>query len=70
MDELLLVHGVTPDLLYGMDANRNGVLDDEEMSGGGISGGGLSTGINPGNDTSRGWYPFLSVTGPGNARFG
>jgi len=67
VDELLLVRGVTPDLLYGMDANRNGVLDDEEMSGGGISGGGLSMGVNAGNDTSRGWYPFLSVTGPGNA---
>ncbi|HEY1187342.1 MAG TPA: hypothetical protein VGE74_06770 [Gemmata sp.] len=30
LDELLLVQGVTPDLLYGVDRNRNGVLDGDE----------------------------------------
>jgi type II secretory pathway component PulK len=29
IDELLLVRGVTPQLLYGTDRNRNGVADDE-----------------------------------------
>jgi len=30
LDELLLVDGVTPELLYGEDANRNGLLDSNE----------------------------------------
>jgi DNA uptake protein ComE-like DNA-binding protein len=30
IDELLLVRGVTPELLYGEDANRNGLLDANE----------------------------------------
>lgn len=30
LDELLLVQGVTPELLYGGDRNRNGVLDEGE----------------------------------------
>ncbi len=30
LDELLQVAGVTPDLLYGEDANRNGLLDPNE----------------------------------------
>lgn len=30
LDELLLVRGVTPDLLFGNDRNRNGVADDYE----------------------------------------
>lgn len=30
LDELLLVRGVTPELLYGGDRNRNGVLDGDE----------------------------------------
>ncbi len=33
LDELLLVRGVTPDLLYGEDANRNGILDPNENDG-------------------------------------
>jgi type II secretory pathway component PulK len=32
LDELLLVRGVTPALLYGGDTNRNGVQDDGESS--------------------------------------
>jgi len=30
LDELLLIRGVTPELLFGLDTNRNGVLDDSE----------------------------------------
>ncbi len=33
LDELLLVSGVTPQLLYGEDANRNGLLDPNEDDG-------------------------------------
>ena len=33
IDELLLVRGVTPELLYGEDANRNGLLDQAENDG-------------------------------------
>jgi DNA uptake protein ComE-like DNA-binding protein len=62
VEELLLVKGVTPELLYGMDANRNGFLDEEELAAGGTG-----ASFNASNDTSRGWLPFLSVTGPGNA---
>ena len=37
IDELLLVAGVTPELLFGLDTNRNGVLDDSEASLGNVS---------------------------------
>jgi hypothetical protein len=33
LDELLLVRGVTPQILFGEDANHNGVLDPEENDG-------------------------------------
>ncbi len=33
LDELLLVDGVTPDLLFGNDRNRNGVIDLDESQG-------------------------------------
>lgn len=33
IEELLLVWGVTPELLYGEDANRNGLLDPSENDG-------------------------------------
>lgn len=65
VEELLLVKGVTAEMLYGMDANRNGMLDDEEMSAGG-----MASSLNAANDTSRGWLPFLSTTGPGNSAAG
>jgi type II secretory pathway component PulK len=46
LDELLLVKGVTPALLYGTDTNRNGKLDPGEDDG---------TGFNPG------WAAYLTV---------
>lgn len=33
LDEMLLVRDVTPELLFGLDVNRNGVLDDNETVG-------------------------------------
>lgn len=48
LDELLLVNGVTPQLLYGSDRNQNGIADEP----GGQSG-----------DQLRGWADYLTVYG-------
>jgi type II secretory pathway component PulK len=47
LDELLLVKGVTPQLLYGNDLNRNGILDPNEDDGTGA--------------VDRGWSAYLTV---------
>src|SRR5438034_1096194 len=47
LDELLLVRGVTPELLYGTDRNRNGMRDNSEEAD--------STG------QDRGWSAYLTV---------
>jgi DNA uptake protein ComE-like DNA-binding protein len=47
LEELLLVKGVTPQLLLGNDQNRNGVLDPEEDDGSGT--------------LDRGWSAYLTV---------
>lgn len=54
VEELLLVRGVTPTLLFGADANRNGVLDADEQQRYGVS---IET---PG---SLGWAAYLTVNG-------
>src|SRR5262249_57796060 len=36
LEELLLVKGVTPQLLFGNDFNRNGILDPDEDDGSGV----------------------------------
>ncbi len=56
LDDLLLVKGVTPELLYGEDANRNGLLDPHENDGD----------LNPPFDNAdglldRGWTNFLTI---------
>jgi type II secretory pathway component PulK len=48
LEELLLVKGVTPDLLFGNDLNRNGMLDPDEDNGLGVS--------------DPGWSAYLTVT--------
>ena len=48
LDELLLVRGVTPQLLYGSDRNQNGVADDAVDGSSGLT---------------RGWAEFLTVYG-------
>ena len=48
LDELLLVNGVTPTLLYGNDRNRNGLQDDDPTGG---------------STLDRGWAPYLTVYG-------
>jgi len=56
LEELLLVEGVTPQLLYGEDANRNSVLDPNEDDGDQSA---------PWDDEdqilNRGWSAFLTV---------
>jgi type II secretory pathway component PulK len=47
LEELLLVKGVTPQLLFGNDRNRNGVLDPGEDNGDG--------------QVDRGWSAYLTV---------
>ncbi|MEM9657243.1 MAG: hypothetical protein AAF961_02675, partial [Planctomycetota bacterium] len=56
LDELLLVRGVTPELLYGLDQNRNMQVDADELPRGvlaemDVTGGALS----------RGWSAFLTT---------
>lgn len=46
LEELLLVQGVTPQLLFGNDRNRNGTLDAGEDSSGGLD---------------RGWAAYLTL---------
>ncbi|MBX9581880.1 MAG: general secretion pathway protein GspK [Gemmataceae bacterium] len=47
LDELLLVKGVTPTLLFGSDRNRNGVADEDDGPG----------------EFSRGWADYLTPYG-------
>ncbi len=47
LEELLLVKGVTPQLLFGNDRNRNGMLDPGEDDGSGV--------------LDRGWSAFLTI---------
>ncbi len=56
LDELLLVDGVTADLLYGEDANRNGLLDPNENDGD------ASPPLDNGDGIlQHGWSAFLTV---------
>lgn len=56
VEELKLVAGVTPDILYGIDRNHNGVTEPGEQAQGG-SGSQSSTGVS----ANRGIYPFVTV---------
>jgi len=48
LEELLLVRGVTPQLLFGADTNRNGIIDPEEQNG---------------SATDLGWSAYLTFYG-------
>lgn len=54
VEELLLVRGVTPTLLFGADVNRNGVIDADEQQRFGI---GVATPV------ALGWAAYLTVHG-------
>ena len=56
VEELLLVRGVTPQLLFGMDSNRNGIIDPHEASGEGTAGESTEAGAG-----ERGWSTFLTL---------
>lgn len=54
LDELLLVHGVTPELLYGADRNHNGAIDASEQ--------GAAATLSAANGSmTRGWAAYLTV---------
>ncbi|HEX4412541.1 MAG TPA: hypothetical protein VH107_02865, partial [Lacipirellulaceae bacterium] len=56
IDELLLVRGVTPALLYGADLNRNFAIDGNEQNLAQIDNADNSNG-----DLNRGWAAYLTV---------
>jgi len=54
VEELLLVRGVTPQLLFGADVNRNGLIDPQEE--------GIAIEGDPGDGSLiRGWSAFLTL---------
>jgi len=53
LDELLLIRGVTPQLLFGLDTNRNGILDDDEAAANDIS--------SVESDMQLGWANYLTL---------
>jgi hypothetical protein len=63
VEELLLVKGMTPELLYGMDVNHNGLLDEEEVA---AVGGTVPT-SEGGAPSPRGLLPFVTIYGVGTA---
>ena len=53
IEELLLVRGVTPELLFGLDDNHNGILDDSESAAAG------ERGLEP--DMALGWANYMTL---------
>jgi hypothetical protein len=58
VEELLLVRGVFPQMLFGFDANRNGVLDFHEQQQSGLQG---MTADPEMMAMVRGWAPYLTL---------
>jgi len=56
LDELLMVQGVTPELLYGLDTNRNYSVDTDELPYGK-----LESLDNTNGQLNRGWSAYLTV---------
>lgn len=56
LDELLMIQGVTPELLYGVDANRNYQVDNGEQPRGALE---QLDNIN--GQLNRGWSAYLTV---------
>jgi len=53
LDELLLVRGVSPRMLFGLDLNRNGLIDNDEEAASDASG--------VGEDMHLGWSNYLTL---------
>ena len=51
LDELLLIRGVTPKLLFGNDVNRNGIIDQDESQ--------LDTSLD--SELELGWINYLTL---------
>jgi DNA uptake protein ComE-like DNA-binding protein len=65
IEELLLVRGVTAELLFGADFNRNGMIDPHEQNissslGLGGTGAAITTDLSSSTAT-RGWSPYLTL---------
>jgi type II secretory pathway component PulK len=60
VDELRLVYGMTPQILYGLDTNRNGVIDPEEQAAQGNNGINLNFGSGA-DDIQRGIVNFVTT---------
>ncbi|MEX2142843.1 MAG: hypothetical protein WD894_26540 [Pirellulales bacterium] len=56
IEELLLVRGVTPDLLFGVDANRNGMIDANEANTPSLAESTASS-----SEVDRGWASYLTL---------
>lgn len=56
LDELLMVRGVTPQLLYGIDTNRNYAIDPDELPRGD-----LEQLDNTNGEIDRGWSAYFTV---------
>jgi DNA uptake protein ComE-like DNA-binding protein len=56
IEELLLVKGITPDLLFGADYNRNGVVDPNEQTGSS-----LAEATSSPSEANLGWAQFLTL---------
>lgn len=65
VEELLLVRGVFPEMLFGADFNRNGMVDPHERTNATSMGMGsaalTSTATTDSGDVSRGWAPYLTL---------
>ncbi|MFO7905952.1 MAG: general secretion pathway protein GspK [Planctomycetota bacterium] len=66
LEELLLVRGVTPELLFGSDTNRNGMVDTHEMNPTTMLDAASTTAETTSVDTSmgsldRGWLGYLTL---------
>lgn len=58
VEELLLVKGITHELLYNYDRNHNGMLDARELQSGSAA-----TAFNSDSGAGRGIFPFVTVYG-------
>jgi hypothetical protein len=66
IEELLLVRGVTPQLLFGIDSNRNGMADPHEtanssMGIGSVPGTATTTSAVDSSGFDRGWAAYLTL---------
>lgn len=67
IEELLLVRGVTPQLLFGLDSNRNGIVDPHELTQSSAAVAtdpafsGESTGVDGDPNTAIGWAAYLTL---------